>query len=105
MQTHLRSSRARRRLVVAALGGMGAIVAAPFARGQGRFPAKPVRLIVPFGPGGLADISARMTAERLGERLGQAVVIDNRPGAGGVVAAQAALNAPRDGHTIVLFSN
>jgi tripartite-type tricarboxylate transporter receptor subunit TctC len=60
---------------------------------------------VPFGPGGLADISTRLTAQKLGEKLGTQVVIDNRPGAGGVVAAQYVLGAAHDGYTLILFSN
>jgi len=75
------------------------------AASQTRFPAQPIRVIVPFAPGGLADISMRLIGQKLGERLGQSVVIDNRPGAGGVVAGNTALAAPRDGHTLILFAN
>lgn len=75
------------------------------ARAQGSFPTQPVKVIVPFGPGGLADVTSRLAGQRLGDKLGQQVVIDNRPGAGGIVAAQTALGAPRDGHTLILFSN
>lgn len=73
---------------------------------QPAYPSQPIRVIVPFGPGGLADISLRLVAQKMSERMGgHAWVIENRPGAGGVVAAQAALNAPRDGHTLILFAN
>jgi len=51
------------------------------------YPVKPIRLIVPFGPGGTTDILSRVIGERLGERFGQQVLIDNRPGAGGNIAA------------------
>ncbi|MGL5114400.1 MAG: Bug family tripartite tricarboxylate transporter substrate binding protein [Beijerinckiaceae bacterium] len=72
---------------------------------QSSFPDKPIRLIVPFGPGGLADVTSRVVGERMGQVLGQQVVIVNQPGAGGVAAARAALGAPADGHTLVLFTN
>jgi tripartite-type tricarboxylate transporter receptor subunit TctC len=72
---------------------------------QSRYPDKPIRLIVPFGPGGLADVTARVVGERLGALLGQQVVIVNQPGAGGVAAARAALGSPADGYTLVLFTN
>lgn len=73
---------------------------------QPAYPSQPIRVIVPFGPGGLADISMRLVAQKMSERMGgHAWVIENRPGAGGVVAATAALNAPRDGHVLILFSN
>ncbi|RZL47626.1 MAG: tripartite tricarboxylate transporter substrate binding protein [Variovorax sp.] len=69
------------------------------------YPSRPIRIIVPFGPGGLADISMRIAGQKLSERLGQPVVVDNRPGAGGVSAANAALTAPKDGYTLIMFTN
>jgi tripartite-type tricarboxylate transporter receptor subunit TctC len=74
------------------------------ARAQ-KYPDHPVRLIVPFGPGGVADVTARIVGEKLGERLGQRFVIENMPGAGGINAARAVLSAPSDGYTLALFSN
>ena len=68
------------------------------------YPAKAIRLIVPFGPGGTTDILARVVGERLGERFGQQVLIDNRPGAGGNFAAVMAARAAPDGYTLFLGS-
>jgi|RhiMethySRZTD1v2_1073278.scaffolds.fasta_scaffold02444_7 tripartite-type tricarboxylate transporter receptor subunit TctC len=75
------------------------------AQAQQNYPNRPVRLIIPFGPGGIADITSRLVAERLGERLGQRFVIENQPGAGGVTAARSALAAPPDGYTLALLTN
>ncbi|MEY4754241.1 MAG: hypothetical protein RJA44_1916 [Pseudomonadota bacterium] len=69
------------------------------------FPSRAVTLIVPFGPGGVADITARTVGQVMAAQLGQPVVIDNRPGAGGIAATQAVLGAPADGHTLLLMSN
>lgn len=66
------------------------------------FPARPVRMLVPFAAGGATDIIARVLAPGLGERLGQQVVIDNRPGAGSIVGTQILARATPDGHTIML---
>jgi tripartite-type tricarboxylate transporter receptor subunit TctC len=75
------------------------------AQAQQRFPNKPVTLVVPFVPGGGADTIARLVATQLQVRLGQPVVVDNKPGAGGSVAADAVRRAPADGHTLMIVSN
>src|SRR5438552_19192533 len=69
---------------------------------QAQYPSRPVRLIVPFPPGGSNDIVARMVATQLGERLGQQVVIDNRGGAGGVLGTDLAAKSPPGGYTLPL---
>jgi tripartite-type tricarboxylate transporter receptor subunit TctC len=69
------------------------------------FPGKPITLLVPFGPGGIADITARTVAQAMGPLLGQTVVVENKPSAGSIVASQAAAKAVPDGHTLLLMSN
>ena len=69
------------------------------------FPTRAIRIVVPFGAGGVADLTARAVAQKLGESLGQAVLIDNKPGAGGVAAGDAVAKAEPDGHTLLLMSN
>src|SRR2546430_11665421 len=69
------------------------------------FPTKPIRLIVPFGPGGVADITARSVAPEISRALGQPLVIENKPSAGGVVAGQEAARAAPDGYTLLLINN
>ncbi len=69
------------------------------------WPTKPVRVLVPFGAGGIADITVRIVAERLGDKLGQRFVIENQPGPGGINAARAALQGGTDGYSLALFSN
>ena len=90
-----------RRAVVAAL--LLAPVAPP-ASAQA-YPGKPIRLIVPFAPGGNADLTGRLFAEALSKRLGQQIVVDNRGGAGGAIGAEAASQSAPDGYTLVLGSN
>ncbi|MFN9503283.1 MAG: Bug family tripartite tricarboxylate transporter substrate binding protein [Rubrivivax sp.] len=74
-------------------------------RAQRSFPERPISLIVPFAPGGIADLTARTLAEPMAQLLGQSVVVDNRPSAGGIVGSQAVAGARPDGHTLLLMSN
>jgi putative tricarboxylic transport membrane protein len=75
------------------------------AHAEPKFPTRPVRLILPFGAGGVADLTMRLLGQKLGEKWGQQVVIENRPGAGGVIAQQALLASPPDGHTLSVTGN
>ncbi|WOB09515.1 tripartite tricarboxylate transporter substrate binding protein [Piscinibacter gummiphilus] len=93
----------QRRRAVALLGAAAALPR--FVRAQARFPDKPITLIVPFAPGGIADITARAVAESMALQLGQPVVVDNRPSAGSIVASQVVASARPDGHTLLLMSN
>jgi tripartite-type tricarboxylate transporter receptor subunit TctC len=91
-----------RSISVAAVA-LGLLAAPAFA--QGKYPDNPVKVVVPFGAGGVADVTARIVGEKLGARLGQRFIIENQPAAGGITAAQNVLRAPADGYTIALFSN
>ena len=84
---------------------LSALLAPWAAHAQSGYPDHPVRIIVPYGPGGVADVTVRIVAQRLSEKLGQQFVVDNRPGAGGIVAAQAGISAPADGYTLSLTGN
>jgi tripartite-type tricarboxylate transporter receptor subunit TctC len=75
---------------------------APVASAQDAWPTKPIRLIVPFTPGGVTDTSGRLIGEALGKRLGQQVIVDNKPGASGNIGTALAKAAPADGYTLVL---
>lgn len=94
----------RRKLMAMALLLSALALAGPAALAQA-FPSKPLRSVVPFGPGGAGDLTARIVAAELSQSLGQPATIDNRPGAGGVLAAETVARAEPDGHTLFLMSN
>ena len=91
----------RRRLLQIAAGGAAALALPAFAA----YPDKPIKLIVTFAAGGASDIVARVVGEQLAKKLGQPVVVDNRPGAGGSVGGTAVVQAAPDGHTLMLSNS
>jgi tripartite-type tricarboxylate transporter receptor subunit TctC len=91
-----------RRTLLAAAAALPALPRAGLAQ---PWPTRPIRVIVPFGAGGVADLTMRTVAQSLPARLGQPVVVENRPGAGGIPAAQAFLQQPADGHTLMMATN
>jgi len=91
----------RRSLMLGAAGMLLALTATVAAQD---YPTKPVRLIIPFPPGGSNDVVGRMIATKLGERLGKQIVVDNRSGAGGVIGTEATANAAPDGYTLGMIS-
>jgi len=91
------------RSALAVLGlGMAAIVAAPAAAQAQSYPTKPIRLVVPFGPGSVTDLLGRLVAQQLTESLGQPVVVENKAGASGNIGAGQVAAAPADGYTLLL---
>jgi tripartite-type tricarboxylate transporter receptor subunit TctC len=89
---------------VALLSAAVSLVACAAHAQQQRFPSKPIRMIVPFSAGSQTDILARLVGQKMNENWGQQVVIDNRPSAGGTIAAGIVAAAPADGHTLMLHS-
>ena len=84
------------------LAGTAAAVALPGLRAQSAWPAKPIRFVVPFAPGGTSEIVARSVAAELTKQLGQSVFVENKPGGAGVTAMQDVAKAPADGYTMIL---
>jgi len=84
------------------LAALSACVVAPAALAQGAFPNKPITLVVTYPPGGGADAMARLIAPKMGEALGQSVIIENKPGASGQIGASAVAKAAPDGYTLML---
>ncbi|HTS39917.1 MAG TPA: tripartite tricarboxylate transporter substrate-binding protein [Xanthobacteraceae bacterium] len=97
----------RRRVGLMPVIAVSLIAVASFsdAKAQGGYPSKPVRVIVPFGPGGVADVTTRLVSEKLSEKLGQRFIVENAPGAGGIAAARSAISGGNDGYTIILLTN
>ena len=87
-----------------ALAPFAALVPTTFAQAQA-YPTRPVRFLLPFGAGGVADVTSRLVMEKLGEKLGQRFVVENIPGAGGITAVRAAQSGGTDGHTLLLMTN
>ncbi len=98
----------RRRWLTNALAVAGALiwwtVATP-ATAEPGFPNRTVRIFVPYGPGGVGDLTMRLLAQKLTDRMGKQVIIENRPGAGGVLAAKATMDSPPDGYTMLVTGN
>ena len=93
-----------RRLAAVLAAGTLALAAWPSAIAQPAWPSRPVKLIIPFAPGGGTDVMGRLIAQKLGEGLGQAVVVDNKPGAGGSLGTAEFARMPNDGYTLLLGS-
>jgi tripartite-type tricarboxylate transporter receptor subunit TctC len=97
------------RRVRAGLAAIAVFCALPAGIGpsqaQTKYPERPVRIIVPYGAGGVADVTTRLVAQKVSEAMGQTFVIENRPGAGGIVGAKALLASPPDGYTLFLAGN
>jgi tripartite-type tricarboxylate transporter receptor subunit TctC len=93
------------RVFLTALALLGLALPQRQAGAETKYPSKPVRIVLPFAAGGVADITARVIAEKLGGKLGGRFYIENQPGAGGIAAARTVISSPPDGHTLALLSN
>jgi tripartite-type tricarboxylate transporter receptor subunit TctC len=95
----------RRRFSGALAVSAASVMLPALARAQPSYPSRPVRFILPFGAAGVADITSRLAAEKLGDKLGQRFVVENQPGPGGIAAARAVLSQAPDGYTLGLVTN
>jgi tripartite-type tricarboxylate transporter receptor subunit TctC len=93
------------RFHIAAAALLAAVSAGGPAAAQSAYPNRPIQLMVPYGPGGVADVGMRILADKLSPVLKQQVVVENRPGAGGIIAAKAAATAAPDGYTLLMTGN
>jgi tripartite-type tricarboxylate transporter receptor subunit TctC len=84
------------------LAGLAAAALLPSVALAQSYPSKPIRLVVPYGPGGPSDVLARVLADEMGRNLGQPLVVDNRPGAGSLLGTEIVVRAPADGYTLLL---
>src|SRR5438094_6790944 len=84
---------------------LAALCLAPALALAQAYPSKPVHIVLPFGPGGVADTTTRTIAPQLGDELGQPIVVENMPGAGGIRAAETVAHAAPDGYTLLLLTN
>src|SRR3954466_2929726 len=96
----MQDTRINRRSVLALIGG----ALAPIPAYAASYPSRPIRIIVPFGPGGSGDITARLIGKQIEEKTKQAVVIDNRPGANGIIGTMAVKTSEPDGYTVLLIT-
>ena len=92
-------------MALAAVFSGSALAQSTAANAGASYPARPIRMIVPFPAGGATDILARALSQKLGEKIGQPVIVDNRPGAGGTIGADAASKATADGYTLLLATS
>jgi tripartite-type tricarboxylate transporter receptor subunit TctC len=86
------------------IAATGLVQSAPASAAPPEYPTRSIRLIVPFAPGGSNDIMARLIGQHFSESMGQAVIVDNRPGAGGIIGTDAAAKSPPDGYTLLMMS-
>jgi tripartite-type tricarboxylate transporter receptor subunit TctC len=91
-----------KRLGILALCALCLAVTATAGRAQGKFPSRPIKIIVPYAPGGATDIVARILAEQLGRNLGQSVYVENKPGAFGIIAIEDMVHSGADGYTLMI---
>src|SRR3954470_5382964 len=94
-----------RKWLACALAVIAWWIVSPPVQAEPGFPNRTVRIFVPYGPGGVGDLTMRLVAQKLTERMGKQVIIENRPGAGGVLAAKAAMDSPPDGYSLLVTGN